>query len=278
MIDPDMVVSHYGKDDLQGRLETALQAAGLLGGKLLSPEALAPLDQFHTRGLPATVELAEAAGIGGDTAVLDIGSGLGGPSRYLAATFGCRVHGVDLSPSFVGAAQYLAGLSGLQDRLSYRCANALDLPFDAESFDVAWTQHVAMNIADRGGLYAEAFRILRHGGRLAIYDVVVGNGKPLHFPVPWSREAETSFLLTQEAMRAALQAAGFEIVDWSDRTAAASRWFEERRKTLPAAAAASPALGLHIAMGPEIGAMVGNLGRNIAEGRAGIVQVIARRP
>lgn len=277
MINPTKVIQHYGQMDLRDRLASALEASGLGTGEL-SPEMLAPLDQFHTRGLAATIELAQAATIGVQTKVLDIGSGLGGPSRYLAATFGCRVDGIDLSPAYVTAASYLAVRSGLNAKVRYECANALDLPCDSETYDVAWTQHVAMNIADRKCLYREAFRVLKKGGRLAIYDVVIGNGEPLHFPVPWSREPATSFLLSQEDMRATLGAAGFRILDWADRTAAAREWFDERRKASAALASAPQALGLHVAMGPEIGSMVGNLGRNLAEGRVAIVQVIAERP
>lgn len=276
MVDSAKIISHYGEEDLLERLDAALAQAGLHDGKL-PPEALAPLDQFHTRGLAATVELAKAAGIGAASRVLDIGSGLGGPSRYLASTFGCHVHGIDLSPTFVAAARHLARRCGLADHVTYDCASALEVPCDAESFDVAWTQHVAMNIADRARFYGEAFRILKKGGRLALYDVVIGNGEPLHFPVPWSRTPGTSFLMTPDAMRATLDAAGFRILDWTDRTEAARAWFEERRKASTADAAPSP-LGLHLAMGPDMPRMAGNLARNIAEGRASILQVVAERP
>jgi len=276
MNQPTQVISHYGLEDLRQRLAGALRAVGLEGKTLLSPEDLAPLDQFHTRGLAATIELARSVGIEGDTEVLDIGSGLGGPSRYLAATYGCRVQGVDLNPAYVTAATYLAERAGLTDRVTYQCADAVRLPFAAEYFDIAWTQHVAMNIADRTALYAEAFRVLRRGGRLAIYDVVQGEGGPPLFPVPWSRTPATSFLLTADAMQQALEAQGFQRITWADKTDASVRWFDEQQKVR--SQEPPPPIGLHVVMGPEFRTMAANLDRNVRERRVAIVEAVFERP
>jgi ubiquinone/menaquinone biosynthesis C-methylase UbiE len=271
------VIEHYGDTDLRDKLAAALAAAGL-GDKRLSPADLAPLDQFHTRGMAATIELADALGIEPGASVIDIGSGLGGPSRYLAAKFDCTVKGVDLSPAFVGAASYLAERAGMAGKVSYDCANALSLPYPDKSFDVAWTQHVAMNIADRAGLYRDVHRVLKPGGRFAIYDVVAGNGGPIHFPVPWSRTPDTSFVITPDAMRDALEKAGFKVTLWNDNTEVAVAWFAEQQKARASArAAAPPALGLHVAMGADFPALGANLGRNLKEGRVGIIQAIVER-
>jgi sarcosine/dimethylglycine N-methyltransferase len=98
------VRGHYHATGLTERLRTALMAFGPEEQRLM-PQQLAALDQFHTMGLAATAELGKLAGITADMSVLDVGSGVGGPARFLAATRGCQVTGVDLSEPFVDAAR-----------------------------------------------------------------------------------------------------------------------------------------------------------------------------
>ena len=273
MIDAVQVATHYAGQGLKERLIEALDAAGF-SGRAVSVQDLAPLDQLPPRGLAATVDLARAAGIAAGDAVLDVGSGLGGPSRYLAATYGCAVRGLDLSPAFVEAADYLAERAGLAGKVSYEAGDALALPFADASFDVAWTQHVAMNIADRDRLYAEIHRVLRPGGRLAAYDVVTGSGGDLLFPVPWSRVPETSFVMAPDAMRSMLARHGFTARSWTDRTAEGVAWFEQQRAARAQAVAQPQRLGLHLAMGADFSGMTLNLARNLAEDRARVIEAI----
>ncbi|WP_315743653.1 MULTISPECIES: class I SAM-dependent methyltransferase [unclassified Bradyrhizobium] len=272
----EISLSHYEKSGLRDRLINALSRAGLVDGQIRC-EDLATLDQFHSRGLDATVDLANELALDGASTVIDIGSGLGGPSRYLASQFGCKVVGIDLSASFVQAATYLAERTGLGQCVSYQQANALSLPFPPASFDVAWTQHVAMNIGNRQQFYAEAFRVLKPGGQLAVYDVVSGKSGPLIFPVPWAATPEGSFLLSPEAMRSLLIQVGFEVASWKDRTEAGIVWFRQRAVAKKGNDIAAK-LGLHVVMGPEFSTMSGNLLRNLAEGRAALIEAILIRP
>src|ERR1700736_1482494 len=212
----DAVREHYRATGLTERLKAALSAF-CPEDQRLTPQQLSMLDQFHTRGIAATDELAKLVGVTSDMSVLDVGSGVGGPARYLAATYGCRVTGVDLSEPFVDAARYLTERTGQSGQVAFQTASALELPFDDGRFHVVLLQHVAMNIADRARLYDEIRRVLKSGGRFATFDVVLSSGEP-HFPVPWARTAATSFLLTAAATREAMEPAGFRALAWQDDT------------------------------------------------------------
>src|SRR5215472_4025098 len=129
------VETHYTSADLGEIILAALKEAGKDLDQL-APDDLAPVDEFHGGQRPATVRLAEMVGFTGTERVLDVGSGLGGPSRYLAWRYGCRVSGLDLTVEFVRVAEMLTRMTGLTDSVDYRQGNALDLPFDDVSFDV----------------------------------------------------------------------------------------------------------------------------------------------
>jgi SAM-dependent methyltransferase len=264
------VREHYSSTDLTDRIKSAL-ATFTREGQKLTVDQLAPLDQFHTRGILATAELATAAGLDASTRVLDLGCGVGGPARYLAATFGCQVTGVDLSPGFIDAARYLTGRCGLSDQVTFQAGDAVHLPFQDAGFDTVFLQHVAMNIEDRAALYAEVHRILTSGGRFVTYDVVLRDGDVV-YPAPWARDGSTSFLLSEGDTRMALEQAGFKVALWRDDTQTAVDWFK-------AAMAGSPPNGLNlgVVMGADFPALTGNLARNLRENRLGVLSAVLTR-
>jgi sarcosine/dimethylglycine N-methyltransferase len=260
----DGVRNHYRATGLTERLKTALTVLGP-EDQQLTPQQLGALDQFHTRGLAATAELATLAGITAGMSVLDVGSGVGGPARFLAATYGCRVTGVDLSEPFVDAARYLTERTEQSGQVSFEIASALELPFEGGRFDVALLQHVAMNIDDRARLYREIRRVLKLASRFATFDVVLNSGEP-HYPLPWARTPATSFLLTAAATREAIEPAGFRTLAWRDDTEAAKTWIASLRASGP-----PPSPNLGVVMGPDFAQLSANLGRNFMEGRLGIL-------
>ena len=269
----EAVGRHYGTGELAHRIRQALQNAHGDTHPLNAAE-LAPIDQFHVGGLAATKEMAEALGLRAGATVLDIGCGLGGSARFLAATYRCFVTGIDLNESFIEVARLLTQSTALD--VNYELMDALDLKLEDNRFDFAWTQHVAMNIRDRAQLYANVHRVLKPGGRFAMYDVTAVDKRALVFPVPWARTPEVSFLLTQQEMRESLRDAGFAEVSRTDHTASGAKWFDEQQffRTMEES---QSSLGLHLVMGPEFPTMAANLGRNLKEERAGLVQVIVEK-
>jgi ubiquinone/menaquinone biosynthesis C-methylase UbiE len=273
----DDIERHYARDGLADRLLAALAEAGKDIDRLTTAD-LAPLDQFHSRRLRATEELAAMLAPAPGDALIDIGSGLGGPARYLAEVCGCRVSGIDLTADFVTAASELTRRVGLADRADFRQASALDLPFPDAGFDLAWSQNVAMNIADRPRYYAEMYRVLKPGGRAGIQDVAQGPGGPPHYPLMWADTPQTSFLLTLEKTREEIAAAGFEILLWQDNTDAALAEAQAERERLKADPQPPPALGIHLIVGETFQQKVRNGGRSMSENRIRLVNAVLRRP
>ncbi len=272
----ELVRDHYqaGIADQDATLAKLAAALDAMEGSITA-KRLAGFDQFHVGGLATTAELAERAGLQASSRVLDAGSGLGGPSRYLAETFGCHVVGVDLAPAYVRIADLLAERASLSHRVSYRVGSITELPFDDATFDVVWTQHVVMNVRDRAGLYKELRRTLKAGGRLAFYDPYAPDGgEPPHYPTPWAETASVSTLLTEAETKAALEGAGFAVRSWEDVSDIAKGWIAQQQLRLQQAAqdgSQAQSLTPGLVVGPRLQPMVANFGRNIAEGRVRLV-------
>jgi len=268
------VEDHYTRSSLADTILSALREAGK-DLERLTPDDLAPVDEFHSGQRNATVRLAQLAGVSGAEDVLDVGCGIGGPSRFLAKAFGCRVTGLDLTAEFVEVANMLARRTGLAGKVTYRQGDALDLPFPDASFDLVWSQNAAMNIADRDRLYAEMRRVLRPAGRLAIQDVAAGPGGEPYYPTPWASDKSISFLFAPEVTREKLERAGFRVVAWHDPTPESLEQALARAKALETGSL--PPLGLHILIGPNFPAVSRNMVRNLEEARIQLINAVLER-
>ena len=265
----DSINSYYGQPNLSANILAALQRAGK-DLNALTRNDLVPFEEFHLRGRAATMELASAAGLSEGMTVLDVGSGIGGPARTLAAEFGCMVTGLDLTEEYCRAAEMLTERVGLSDKVTFRQGNALDMPFDDGTFDLVWMQHTTMNIEDKERLFGEIRRVLGPGGRLALYEILAGSVAPVHFPVTWANDSAISFLITPPDARRLLAATGFKELVWTVVTGESI----DLLRQLGAAAQGAPApLGLHLVVSdfPE---KLANVLRNMEEDRIAIVQGI----
>ncbi len=275
MSDDVSISGHYSSGDLLARLEAALRDDGI-DPAAAGLEALAPYDHFHGRGIEATRELADRLDIAAGDCLLDVGCGLGGPARYFADRFGCRVHGIDLTEEFCALAAHLNRLTGLEDRVVVDCGSALDLPYADAAFDGAYSMNVSMNIADKAGLYAGLHRVLRPGGWLVLSEIARGAGGEVVYPTPWASRAEDSFLATPSETRAGLEAAGFEVLEITDHRAASLAYAARQREAVERGEKPEhrAIAWIHGALAREVGA---NTTRNTAAGSILPIEVRSRR-
>jgi ubiquinone/menaquinone biosynthesis C-methylase UbiE len=265
------VAQHYAREgELTGRILSALTAAGKDIDRLRADD-ISPYDQFHSRGHLATQELAQLLSPQAGQLALDLGCGIGGPARWLATERGCQVIGLDLTEVYCRTARELSARAGLGRQTRFVCADALALPFVAASFDLVWTQHAAMNIADKARLYREVARVLRPGGRFGLYDVMAGPAGEPHFPLPWSNSAEWSHLMAPEGVREAILASGLKQRHWRDLTLESKAWSE---KAVAAQQAGKGPSGPAIILGPAFAEMVANLRHSLFEDRITVVQAV----
>ena len=263
----DSVNAHYTPGDLAANVLNILKANGKDLDNL-SPDDLALVDQLHTGGKGATLELAKMAGLTPDMEVLDVGGGRGGAARTLASQYGCRVTVLDLTESFVEAGKEFTRLTRLADRVHFELGNALQMPFAANSFDRVITQHSTMNIPEKPKLYSEVYRVLRPGGQFVFHEIMAGPNSPIHFPVPWARESAISFLIQPQEANDLLTGLGFREVSWKEDEAGETMEGTAGRLSVPSGQpGATPQLGMHLIFKEDMKSIFASVARNFAEDR-----------
>jgi ubiquinone/menaquinone biosynthesis C-methylase UbiE len=268
----EILQAHYGRANLSAELFEALDRASK---PIATHRDTAAFDEFHMRGREATYELACLAGLQSGQRVLDLGCGLGGPARLLAAEFGCQVTGIDLIPEFIQVARRLAQMVGLEEKTIFQQGNMLGLPFEAGAFDVVWSQHTFMNIEDKGHLVAQIGRVLKAGGMLVLYEIFSGEVAPIHYPVQWASDPSVNFLQPRQELIELLRHAGFSLRHEQDVTQPCLEWFEAliaKMKDRPTKK--PPPVGLNLVIGPSAAEKARNTARNLREKRIQVAYLV----
>lgn len=269
------IADHWAKGDIYALILSALEKAGK-STDALTVEDLAPVDHFHARGFPATVDLADRLPVERGQHLLDIGCGFGGPARYFAKRFQCKVSGIDLTPAFVEAGNKLTALLGMQEAVDIRQGDAQQLPYPDAAFDGAYSQHVTMNIPDRTRFFGEAFRVLKPGAYFGLSEHGLGPVGDPHYPLPWSMDGSGAYMMAPAETRRVLESVGFEDIQIEDT---GHKYVAAYAKVIELAAqGALPPLGIHLILGETAPQKTRNAKRNIEEGRTHPVQVICRKP
>lgn len=248
---------HYGRVGLEESILAGLTALGR-DPEHIMPEDISLVDELHVGGADSVRRLAHDVGLAAGERILDVGSGLGGPARQFAREFGAMVDGIDVTPRFVSTAASLTQRSGLSHAVTFTLGSALDMPYSDSEFDAATLIHVGMNINDKGALFRNVARVLKPGGRFAVFDfMIIGEGTP-EYPLPWADTVDTSFLVKPDDYVTMLEDAGFVIdrqESWLDYA------LDGPEVEVPQGDPGNPSpLGLHLVLGPDLASRMRNIG------------------
>lgn len=266
------IEAHYESEDTLSRIESQLRAQGI-DPDHPTLESLARFDNFHSRGLAATFDLIALADFPANPRVLDVGGGIGGAARRLASQTGASVTVLDLTPGFVEVGRKLTERVGLSSQIEFELGDGTHIPYPAASFDGVWTQHSTMNIQNKSALYSEIHRVLKPTGRLAMHEVIGGNGETVDYPMPWASSSSFSFLLPTEELRTLIIESGFCQLAWEDETQKTLDDLETSQRNTPG----QQPRGQMLIFGPAFIERIQNFGHNLRLGKLAVVQALFER-
>ncbi|MCB0339108.1 MAG: class I SAM-dependent methyltransferase [Bdellovibrionales bacterium] len=260
----ESIRTYYRRSGLLDKILVGIERTGKCLDSL-NREDLASIDQFHTRGLDASIELIQLAQVQSSDCVLDVGCGLGGSCRLLASQFGSKVVGVDLTDEFIDVAKKLTEIVGLDSMVSFKRGDALELPFDNASFDLVWTEHTQMNIADKFRFYKEIARVLKPAGRMVFHDVFQSGAGVPKFPVPWAKEAKFSFLVSEDKAKEIMMSSGLLVESWVGKRDVSAQFLNKLVAGFERSA--KPPFGANLLMGEDYREKLQNYESNLKQNR-----------
>ncbi|MDM8514808.1 methyltransferase domain-containing protein [Desulfobacterales bacterium HSG16] len=269
-----LIIEHYRQANLEETITAAYERAGM---NQISHDDTAPLDEFHIRGRAATRELAELAGLKPGMKVLDLGCGVGGPARTLAAEYGCNVTGVDIIEEYIHTAKMLTDRVGVNDKTTFLHRDMMEYPFENETFDAVWTLHTTMNIENKAELFKNIRRALKPEGIFILYEICSGSVSPPVYPVPWASDASINFIVDGEELQKLLKNAGLEKVYWQDVTESSLQWYKKLVSQPKKKTGHKRKPGINLVMGDTARDKMKNVVLNMKENRIRVIQGVVRK-
>jgi len=266
--------SQYSSGSIEAEINRVLETEGKKLADLTLSD-LAAMDEIHIGGRKATLSLAAKANLSKKNTVLDVGAGIGGPARTLAANFDCQVTGLDLTKEYCQIAELLTQTVGLEEKVTFHQADALDMPFENESFDTVWSQHCSMNIENKALFYEEIFRVLEKGGRLIIHDTLANSGEHLDYPVPWASQSNLNFLNTETDMQSIISNLGFKQKHWQDKTEEAIAFYQ--KLIVVTQKGKMPALNVKLILKTDPLIFAENMIKNLSKDKISVVEAIYQK-
>ncbi|MFP3984013.1 MAG: class I SAM-dependent methyltransferase [Desulfurivibrionaceae bacterium] len=271
----ERIKEHYRHGDLLNAILAGIEHLGKTP-ETVTPDDLAPVDEFHIGGRTASEIFLDQLGFSGRDHLLDVGCGLGGTSRFVADRYQSRITGIDLVKEYIQTGAVLCNWVGLNHLIALQQGDVLNLPFADSTFNGAFMMHVGMNIQDKASLFAEVNRVLRPGALFGIYDVMQTTAGKMAYPVPWASNSSTSQIKSPETYKTVLEETGFAIDSERNRHSYAVKFFEQMQKNA-GTSKEPPALGPHILMGDDARVKAENMIANVSSGCIAPVEIIARK-